>query len=66
MQIRTITLRCSYSGRSAFYFQRPVPIDLQPHYGKKLMKVNLRTSDMGVAAKQISRVPPDGRIKADG
>ena len=58
MQIRTsvltITLKYCYSRGSAFYFQRPIPVDLQPHYGKKLMKLNLQTSDMGVAAKRIA------------
>ncbi|MFM0347661.1 phage integrase [Paraburkholderia sp. RL17-347-BIC-D] len=81
MQIRlgalTLILKHSYQRGNTFYFQRPIPRDLQQHYGKKLVKINLKTSDVALAARKIDalnaqfeedwrmlRADPDSSLKA--
>ncbi|OXI21862.1 MULTISPECIES: DUF6538 domain-containing protein [Burkholderia] len=49
----TFTLKNSYLRGDIYYFQRPIPRDLQHHYGKKTVKINLKTSDVGQAAHMI-------------
>ncbi|WP_427311026.1 phage integrase [Cupriavidus sp. H39] len=52
----SITLKYCYLRSGVYYFQRPVPRDLQDRYGKKLVKTNLRTSDTATAARAIERM----------
>ncbi|MDS0862595.1 hypothetical protein NUV25_33340 [Burkholderia pseudomultivorans] len=49
----TFTLKNSYLRGDTYYFQRPIPRDLQRHYGKKTVKINLKTSNVGQAAHMI-------------
>ncbi|KWI44741.1 hypothetical protein WT72_33570 [Burkholderia pseudomultivorans] len=49
----TFTLKNSYLRGDTYYFQRPIPRDLQRHYGKKTVKINLKTS-VGQAAHMIN------------
>ncbi|MDN7901540.1 hypothetical protein QZM82_35660 [Burkholderia cepacia] len=49
----TFTLKNSYLRGDTYYFQRPIPRDVQHHYGKKTVKINLKTSDVGQAAHMI-------------
>jgi integrase len=52
-----VTLRYSYVRGSKFYFQRPIPKDLQDRYnGAKLVKVSLGTSDVRIAARKIEQL----------
>ncbi|MDR5731275.1 tyrosine-type recombinase/integrase [Caballeronia sp. LZ025] len=57
MQIRSgvlsITLKYCYQRGSTYYFQRPIPRDLQHHYGKVSVKVNLHTSNVAEAARKL-------------
>jgi integrase len=50
----SVTLKYCYSRSGTLYFQRPIPKDLQAHYGRKLFKKNLRTADVLIAARLIA------------
>lgn len=54
--ILRVTLRYSYVHGNQIYFQRAVPKDLLDRYPAKMVKVNLRTSDVRVAARKIAEL----------
>jgi integrase len=49
----TFILKNCYPRGDTLYYQRPIPRDLQHHYGKKTVKINLKTTDVGTAARMI-------------
>jgi len=51
-----VTLRYAYSRNGTWYYQRPIPKDLQSRYGKKLIKIKLETTDIVVAGREIDRL----------
>ncbi|MDI9776939.1 tyrosine-type recombinase/integrase [Pseudomonas putida] len=51
-----VTLRYAYSRNGTWYYQRPIPKDLQSRYGKKLIKIKLDTTDIVVAGREIDRL----------
>ncbi|MBC3483932.1 tyrosine-type recombinase/integrase [Pseudomonas sp. SWRI77] len=51
-----VTLRYAYSRNGTWYYQRPIPKDLQSRYGKKLIKIKLNSTDIVVAGREIDRL----------
>ncbi|MDN7433730.1 hypothetical protein QZN62_10945 [Burkholderia multivorans] len=54
--ILRVTLRYSYARGGTIYFQRAVPDDLRDRYPAKLIKINLGTGDVRVAARKIEQL----------
>ncbi|UXC36635.1 DUF6538 domain-containing protein [Cupriavidus gilardii] len=51
-----MTLRYSYARGGTIYFQRAVPDDLRDRYPAKLIKINLGTGDVRIAARKIEQL----------
>ncbi|WP_411563832.1 tyrosine-type recombinase/integrase [Pseudomonas shirazensis] len=51
-----VNLRYTYSRKGALYYQRPIPKELQPRYGKKLVKVKLKSADVLLASREVDRL----------
>ncbi len=52
--IFNVSIRYIYQRGNTYYYQRKVPLDLQPRYGNsKHVKVNLKTNDLKQVVKQV-------------
>ncbi len=51
-----VNLRYTYSRKGTLYYQRPIPKELQPRYGKKLVKVKLKSADVLMASREVDRL----------
>ncbi|MFJ4053170.1 DUF6538 domain-containing protein [Pseudomonas sp. NPDC089743] len=51
-----VNLRYTYSRKGTLDYQRPIPKELQPRYGKKLVKVKLKSADVLLASREVDRL----------
>jgi len=51
----TIKIKHLFQKGGRLYYSRRIPADLKPHYSKSIIRINLKTSDIGKAAKQVAK-----------
>ena len=51
-----VNLRYTYSRKGTLYYQRPISKELQSRYGKKLVKVKLKSADVLLASREVDRL----------